>query len=1260
MARRGASLDELFDRPYRPGAAFAPRISPLRRWGMVFVFLLLCGVILTYWYLTDSRRVRSMAQNYLSQLTGGHVEVKNASLSIFEGLRLENVTVRVDENKAPDSVLFKAGTILIKYNPQSILNGQLQATQIVALDPQVFLCENLDNGKWNWQRAVHEQKSATRRAPGPKIKFPEINLRNAQLNYSRLRGGELLHDRGLMDIEGTLKPGDDGAFSFLIQSRGESDSMGPMIEGDFNVYTKEVNARLLHDFHFGKEIEVMLPEQVRKWWMAHGLSGSLKISKFQILPRKPGEENSFSIETEVHDVKMHVHPEEWLSRAENARLAAMRQTMASMKSMGLDDGGFVSKLEEFFDPSEIELSQVNGKFSFTQKGIEFSELSGRVEQDNFFDISGHIDGYFPEAAALIVVKGDKVEIPEKPRYLNSLPAAFREIYEHLQPQGTGSLLVRIERATEGAKPKVSGRIDIQEGQFSFDQFAYPLRRVMGVINFRWDNQTQMERVDVTLQGLGIEKGPNKNVLVDVRGFVGPLGHGDPEFDFNVTTRGVTSEPALTAAFPPPVREALKVFDAPGKGEFPQYHGGFAARVHRLAGPNQKWETVVDVNLDDARGSLKFFPYPIEHLSGKLHVTDNHVDLIGIVIHKGDATLGIDGVVHFGKDQPIDPEIRLTARDVSLDKDLLAALPKERREWIEKLGVSGKIDVDGNIRRPAGAKLSPGNLKPEDEIAYDLQVKLKDGTIWPADGMFAAIDVMGSLHLTPQQFVLSDVTGRRGRAKLSGSGAINWGLHPAAKFDATAENLQLDAALYKLLPPSWRSGWDQAKPEGTVNLKISYQGSLEETRAAETTGVKEPAPSTRPAEVFEAIIHPVKLAMTPRVIPCRIEGVKGEIIVHPDVITLHEMTATRKNGGEIAFSGTIPTGDTQGAQWDLKLAAKDLVNDKELHQAVPPALAKLLDSIKLQGKLSIDLSKLTYHADPDPKRDEGELDFGGTLTLAKNSMELGVPISDATGTITFDGAARGGRLGGLTGAAEFSSFMLEGREIRNFKSEILKPASLDALRIGKIAGNVAGGVFDGQIDLVFPDKGPSQFGMKLVLRNADVRDLAGMAEKDIKGQVSASLGIYGDWGDPASRRGGGEVSVSGKEMYKIPLMLGLMQITNLSLPISSPFNEAATRYNVEGEKVNFEQIELRASNMLMSGSGWLDFKSKKVKLSFVTDNPNAWRIPFVSDILQGARREFMQIQVSGTVQEPKVKGAMMNTFTTTVDEVFKGDRKGEKR
>jgi hypothetical protein len=431
----------------------------------------------------------------------------------------------------------------------------------------------------------------------------------------------------------------------------------------------------------------------------------------------------------------------------------------------------------------------------------------------------------------------------------------------------------------------------------------------------------------------------------------------------------------------------------------------------------------------------------------------------------------------------------------------------------------------------------------------------------------------------------------------------------------------------------------------VDVDLSYSSGFG------TATSPAPPPTTAPADRFEASIRPVKLSMTPRVIPVRLDDVKGEILIRPDRIALKDITAKRKKGGTIAYSGTVPTGDKKDGAWDLKLSVKDIAADKELRTALPPAVGKLMESLKAQGNFSADFTKLVYRADPDPAVEDGELDLAGTITLGGNSFDLGVPVTDAIGTVTLQAGARHGKLAGLTGNVELASMNLGGRTITNFKCDLLKPDGTDALRIGKVSGDIAGGALAGQVDLVFPDKGPSRFGLGLVLRNANVAELAGPTEKDIKGQLMASLAIEGDWGDPATRRGRGDVSVNGKDMYRIPLVLGLMQITNLSLPISSPFNEAAARYSVEGEKVSFEQIELRASNMLMSGSGWMDFKSKRVRMTFVTDSPNQWRIPFISDILRGASQEFMQIHVTGTVKEPKVSGSMMNTFTTTVDEVF---------
>ncbi len=106
----------------------------------------------------------------------------------------------------------------------------------------------------------------------------------------------------------------------------------------------------------------------------------------------------------------------------------------------------------------------------------------------------------------------------------------------------------------------------------------------------------------------------------------------------------------------------------------------------------------------------------------------------------------------------------------------------------------------------------------------------------------------------------------------------------------------------------------------------------------------------------------------------------------------------------------------------------------------------------------------------------------------------------------------------------------------------------------VEGKFADGDIAGQGRLHLPRKCPSRYDVNLVLRDADVRQLTIAATtKDIKGRLTASLQLGGTWDDPASRRGHGDVSVVGDRLYNIPVMLGLMQITNLQLPLSSPFN-----------------------------------------------------------------------------------------------------------
>jgi hypothetical protein len=332
----------------------------------------------------------------------------------------------------------------------------------------------------------------------------------------------------------------------------------------------------------------------------------------------------------------------------------------------------------------------------------------------------------------------------------------------------------------------------------------------------------------------------------------------------------------------------------------------------------------------------------------------------------------------------------------------------------------------------------------------------------------------------------------------------------------------------------------------------------------------------------------------------------------------------------------------------------------------------LQSSQTQGTVGINFSKLeiapshaptTAPSTDKPQSTPQNVDFAVHLTTQDAWINAGVPLAHVNGSADITGSHRDGKLAELSGQLSAISLSLADRALTDLHAHLEKLTSVDAMQLTKVQGRLASGDFAGQIDWTTPDTGPGRYALNIVLRNADVRELTGEnaavngnpndPKDDVRGLMSGSLALEGVFDSPSSRRGRGDVVVNGQQLYKIPLILGLLQVTNLALPITSPFSDATCRYSVDGSKVTFENIELRAKEMLMQGSGNLDFDSKRVRMTFVTGNDTWPKLPVIGDLIQGARNELFQIHVRGTITEPKVSAAAMNTLTTTIDEVFKG-------
>jgi hypothetical protein len=1302
-----------FDRFWRAGHPMRPRTSKGRRWCMFVLLVVLSGLIGTYAYVTNSHRVRGMAERYLSQLLGGPVEVRRATLSMFEGLRLDDVKVHLASDSLNQPPIFSADTFIVRYSVRQLLAGRIEATEIIVRRPHVQLTQDLDALIRSYRRVVRDGPDGRPNdpsAPKPPAKrpppLPQISLRDARVDYTETRPDGST-SFGTLALEGQFTPVVGGdRYSFSLQSRGMSDKLGPYVNG--SIYPSQGRASAqLRNFSLDSDIRLMLPAPVRRWWEQHELSGQVEITDLTYALPRGDEEATFTVNTELQGVTLTVPPGELQGSDESRRVASVHQVIDTMtdvfRAAGYPDVGPLHPINELFTSAPLRLDNMSGAFAFTEKGIAMRDVRGDVEGNRIY-IDGQIDGYpglagtMEPTARLRITSGDRpLTLPASPGYTNALPRAVREIYDQLRPQGACTLAVTVGRPSPGAKIAVTGAIDVLDGNFTFLRFPYPVRKATGQIAFKPADAAGPERLELNLSGYGIPGGPNEETVVRVSGMMGPLG-ADAGVGIRISSDRVVSEAALMAAFPAEVQRTFRMFDADGQGLLPTFTGKFTCDVNRAVGPYQPWLLFTHVTIDRGTAKLEAFPYPLEDMAVELKIGQSHVEIIDANMQRNGATLRVDGRVSWGAPPPPErygqrrvkrpqaasttvTELTVKASSVPIDHDLMNALPPASRGWLSDMGLAGRLDVTGTVRSgaiatngaatapapAAGAATSrPPTTKPAEKLDYELLATLRDATVWPKGGAYVLGSVGGQLKLSPDAIELLDVQGTRGEATVKAVGTIalpaaaadgKTTAPPLAKVTVTAQNLALDAALYTTVPAVARRAWDQVRPRGTVDVEVVHDGPL--GAAQPERGAPSMAATSSPPAAPKVTVKARDLSIHPKAFPYRLDHITGRVIVDRGRTTLHQITG-RHDGGVLSAWGTTQTVGNNDV-WDLTLYARNVTADEELLAALPAAMADTLRSIELKGKVGWYVPRFVHTtptgaADPD-KGNKGNVDLSGRISLNGASMNVGVPLSGVVGDVSGSATVIDGNLDRVRGTIRFDRLAMADRPARNVRATIDRPSGSDTLRFGGLSAELAGGNLAGDVALVTSPDEASRFTLDVVLRDADASVIAMDGLADVSGRLSASLGLEGQFDDPASRRGRGDVLVSGREMYNLPVVVGLLQITNLALPVNNPVTEATARYNVQGQRINFENISLRSKSLLMEGDGHLDFATKQVAMSFRTDNPTAFKIPFLSDLWRNAQQELFKIEVRGTIQDPKISNAALNTVTTTVDEVFRtGDRK----
>lgn len=1287
-----------------PAAMF---ISPLRRWATMSVLALLLGLIWAVWFLTNPKRISTLAQSLLSDVLGGQVEVGGGRLGFAGTLELTGVKLRPrgDLGRGGGVALFAADEVKIRFDWLSLLVGDLRATQITATRPTLNLVEDLPTQAWNYETFQRAHVARPVSTGGPMLStLPVILLREARVQWGEQTATQY-HVTGNAVVDGQLSPDPTAprVYQFSIEQRLDEttpatapaeDALPGMVASGPPVFpTRPVPPPPLGRIHgfwdieghrftavteplrLGPALLRALPRQARQWCVEHQLHGELRRLQLSF-----AEDQGLQLDVELADM-------------------ALQQPLREL-------------MPELSRDVRAQISGVSGEITYAVKAgqLELRQLRGRI-QGLPFQIAAHLQTGPAAPFDFQLALPDAHFTEDYPELMTVFPQT-RELIQRLRPRGTFDIKVHVFRpeATQAAAQttrsgpgttsaaatatvpaggadddvKVEGSVLCKQAKARFIHFAYPMHNVNGLVHFD-DTNVYFDKVTA--------EADENPVMID--GFVA-LNSADKTIDLTVSSAGVMVDERLGACLPARFLPIWRQFNPVGLVSF-------SCQVLHGPKPTDEEHVTVKVRPLDAEAMYREFPYRMRHIKGEFVIADEEATIQGLQARIGADQSGellLSGKVLYPKGNldAVDPQLKLEARHASLDTSLLHALPEEHRIWSRQVALSGRVDFVGNVARPQAEVIVNGTLnlsqmsagsRPE---AASIISAAAGGPI--EAGRWKMTDITAQAQLSPEHFILNQMTGKTGpdgqcvvhlNADLDRSQATQMAFALAGDW----RDLHLDPRVPSLLPPALAGLWSQYRPAGAIDGTFRVSGILPASAwVKESGGGQPPVPTTAPTSAtplaqvitdYQVDIAPRGLTLTVVDWPDAVSDLSGQIRLTPAALTFTKLRAV-SGPAQVEASGSY-----QPAARRLDVQARltaDALPVKWI-AILPKDLATYMADLKPEGAMTVDLPRLTWRgAGPPlspppgtgatapgnllPRGTAPGWDFQGEVTVSRLATEG--PLISAVKDLKIIGAgswrspnpegpaptqpatATAENSGGLDfdGKLTAQTFTVTGKPIVELKGTIIGQAQARTLTLMDMDGKVAEGTIHGQI-VIHAEKAMS-YQASFVLSDAELASLLLPADAPADerkrvgtGRVTANLALQEQFGDRATRTGRGELVVRDGTIYNVPLSMGLMQLVTLRIPVSGAFTNAHMSYYIRDNKVTFEKILLGSAGVNLAGLGTLSLKDRQLDLRLVTESPSAFKIPVV-DVL---RSQLLQLQVTGPVESPKIIPIPLDAVSNTL-------------
>lgn len=583
--------------------------------------------------------------------------------------------------------------------------------------------------------------------------------------------------------------------------------------------------------------------------------------------------------------------------------------------------------------------------------------------------------------------------------------------------------------------------------------------------------------------------------------------------------------------------------------------------------------------------------------------------------------------------------------VPVDEKLMSALDDDCERLVRALHARGAVTVQAHFERPA----------PDQPLRQRVRVGVHQGAIQYARFPYPVERIRGTILVTNDGWAIEELAGENNTAYIEcRGGGTSRERGGDLRLDFLATDVPLDDELQNALPAVGQRWWTQFRPRGTLDhLTISMRLPAGATQPeVEATAEKRAARQNADGR---------SVTVKPAAFPVSIDNVTGIVRYRNGEIVMEQLRG--EHGRAVLQASGACTVQPDGA-WRLHLpnvVVDRLYVDHDLLAALPNetgrALARLQISGPLRGRGLVDVEGSTQAA--------GQTRGGWDLTvdIENGGLQCGVPLEQIRGEVRLMGQfAPQGVVS--RGELMVDSLLCRGVQFANVRGPISlanqqlvlgnawAPAAARSGPPRPVTAQVFGGAL--VVDAAIALGEETGFRTEAMLSDADLGMLAREAlarRRDIFGKASAAIRLEGNSRGTHTLRGEGWLKCRDADIDQLPVTGAMLKQINNRNTAPRSLSLSDVDFRIQDNTFYFPRIDFKGEGVTLKGNGEMQF-NRAVDLKFYSIvGRDEVRLPVLSPVLAEASRQILEIEVTGTLDDPEVRRHVVPVINEALQQMF---------